>query len=376
MDQRYFVNDLPDWAGGLSQNIVVAEGEVALQPHFAEACRNRVIKLLLCLKLQEPSLMSHRDPTVYTGSLGVAFALIKLAHRMTSESGQCLMLAEKLLGERDYHPDVSASLLCGKAGLCTVRALLASSRGDQSLLHTAAKELEALGQVALRTNSDEWLYGRVGFLHGCLLLNRACAEQGKVLVAAEVIETVAAAVIASGVGYSTQLHHRSPLMYQWYGQEYLGAAHGLIGILFILLQVPSVLAHSGRITLIKRSLEYLMDMELVVTAADTASSSATRHGEESVEGGNGGGDGQNGENGGSGGGGSGGSRSGGGGSGEATMGYADSPGADYAALLTELYQEHNPEKLTDPAFVANTLLRYRDREDELLEAVRAKYTSE
>jgi chromosome segregation ATPase len=56
-----------------------------------------------------------------------------------------------------------------------------------------------------------------------------------------------------------------------------------------------------------------------------------------------------------------------------SSGDSSSSGVDYAALLTEIYQEHNPEKLTDPAFVANTLLRYAGREKDLIAALNRKY---
>jgi WD40 repeat protein len=46
---------------------------------------------------------------------------------------------------------------------------------------------------------------------------------------------------------------------------------------------------------------------------------------------------------------------------------------DYAAKLTSIYKEHNPEKLLDPDFVPTTLKRYLGREEELLQKLRDKY---
>jgi len=48
-------------------------------------------------------------------------------------------------------------------------------------------------------------------------------------------------------------------------------------------------------------------------------------------------------------------------------------GCEYTTLLTEVYQKHDPEKLTNPEFVRNTLARYSGREDELIAALRKKY---
>jgi hypothetical protein len=44
-------------------------------------------------------------------------------------------------------------------------------------------------------------------------------------------------MIKSGERYAQQARSKSPLMYQWYDTEYLGAAHGLTGIVYLLLSV-------------------------------------------------------------------------------------------------------------------------------------------
>jgi cytidylate kinase len=46
---------------------------------------------------------------------------------------------------------------------------------------------------------------------------------------------------------------------------------------------------------------------------------------------------------------------------------------DYAALMTEIYQKYNPEKLQNPGFVASTLARYAGKEEALIEHLRSKY---
>jgi tetratricopeptide (TPR) repeat protein len=46
---------------------------------------------------------------------------------------------------------------------------------------------------------------------------------------------------------------------------------------------------------------------------------------------------------------------------------------DYVILLTRIYLKANPEKLRDSAFVQNTLLKYKGREDALVEALEKKY---
>jgi hypothetical protein len=52
----------------------------------------------------------------------------------------------------------------------------------------------------------------------------------------EALASVVRAVLESGQEGAKKWNAPSPLMYQWHEKHYLGAAHGLIGILFMLLQ--------------------------------------------------------------------------------------------------------------------------------------------
>lgn len=46
-------------------------------------------------------------------------------------------------------------------------------------------------------------------------------------------------------------------MYQWHDSYYLGAAHGLSGILYLLLQIKEYLTETELNTLIKPTVDYL-----------------------------------------------------------------------------------------------------------------------
>ena len=46
-----------------------------------------------------------------------------------------------------------------------------------------------------------------------------------------------ASILNSGKSYAKACGIKSPLMYSWHESEYLGGAHGLAGILYLLLQV-------------------------------------------------------------------------------------------------------------------------------------------
>jgi len=79
--------------------------------------------------------------------------------------------------------------------------------------------------------SYELLHGRAGFLYAALFINK---HLGPGTIPDGILEPVVDAVLAGGrVGSSVNLD--CPLMYRWHGTRYLGAAHGLAGILHVLL---------------------------------------------------------------------------------------------------------------------------------------------
>eukprot|EP00565_Helicotheca_tamesis_P000060 CAMPEP_0185734652 /NCGR_PEP_ID=MMETSP1171-20130828/23129_1 /TAXON_ID=374046 /ORGANISM="Helicotheca tamensis, Strain CCMP826" /LENGTH=279 /DNA_ID=CAMNT_0028404703 /DNA_START=24 /DNA_END=863 /DNA_ORIENTATION=+ len=99
-------------------------------------------------------------------------------------------------------------------------------------------EYLAILDAALESDSDEWLYGRAGYLHGLLLIRHASDTPQSV---DDAIDKVVRRMISSGTSYARRCKSHASLMYQWYGGEYLGAAHGLFGILQQLLLARPVL---------------------------------------------------------------------------------------------------------------------------------------
>ena len=100
---------------------------------------------------------------------------------------------------------------------------------------------------------DEYLYGRAGYLYTLLFLRREINPQ---IIEDQLVTEVRnishssqtdqhpvryrkvfQTMIQSGERYARQRGSSSPLLYQWYDTEYLGAAHGLTGIVYLLLKV-------------------------------------------------------------------------------------------------------------------------------------------
>ena len=66
-------------------------------------------------------------------------------------------------------------------------------------------------------------------------------------------------ILYGGQKYSQKNYCRSPLMYEWHDKQYFGAAHGIVGILFILLSAGDKYISSEQLDdLIRPSIDYLI----------------------------------------------------------------------------------------------------------------------
>eukprot|EP00922_Rhytidocystis_sp_ex-Travisia-forbesii_P070747 GHVS01105633.1.p1 GENE.GHVS01105633.1~~GHVS01105633.1.p1 ORF type:complete len:450 (-),score=17.04 GHVS01105633.1:239-1588(-) len=215
------------------------------------------------------SQKEQRDPTIYVGAPGIAYAFLKMSLFVHNprEAASMVERAKSYLSphvlatslkDSERH-GVGPSIMCGAAGIHLIHALCGLiENGNQSTeFRDAVAKYASLSDTAMHIDSDEWLYGRSGYLHGCLLLNELVPNSIRV----ELVDQLASCVINSGKSTSAAIGcaDTCPLMYRWMGEEYLGAAHGLIGIIYTLLQVPSVARGQGvELTLIEKSINYLM----------------------------------------------------------------------------------------------------------------------
>ncbi|CAF1337514.1 unnamed protein product, partial [Didymodactylos carnosus] len=90
--------------------------------------------------------------------------------------------------------------------------------------------------VLSRSNPDEYLYGRAGYLYALIFLRKEVSSE---IIDSQLITDVFEYMIKSGEKYARHINSKSPLMYQWHDEEYLGAAHGVSGIIYLLLKVTS-----------------------------------------------------------------------------------------------------------------------------------------
>ncbi|XP_069958908.1 lanC-like protein 3 isoform X2 [Cherax quadricarinatus] len=159
--------------------------------------------------------------------------------------------------------DVVAFLL-GNAGVYAVAAVIFKALGNIKESEKYVSEFKHLAATITPVNwfsrgGDEFLVGRSGYLAGALWLH---SELNQDVLGESAVSAILDAMVESGQQYAH--HHRSriPLMYQYYGTEYLGAAHGLAGILHMMLSFPLWLSSRPHAKeLIRKSLDALLALQ-------------------------------------------------------------------------------------------------------------------
>ena len=171
---------------------------------------------------------------------GVALLLYRIATRLYSDSPdesraylhRAVQLLEPVLSQPDTH---RSTFLCGAGGPFAIGALVYSQLGDNGKAGECVRKLLQLftdQKSAFAKLPSELLYGHCGYLYALLLVRAHLPK----LVDDSLIAEVATMVLDIGER-QREAKYNSPVMYTWHGKHYLGAAHGIAGILTLLLQV-------------------------------------------------------------------------------------------------------------------------------------------
>ncbi|PWA87294.1 G protein coupled receptor [Artemisia annua] len=245
---RFFPNQFPDYEP-LSPNAYNI---------FSDQLKQAALDLKQTVIVNETWGNSGKvnDYTLYTGALGTAFLVFK-AYQVTHDKKD-LDLCQEILKACD-----SASLgssrvtfLCGQAGISALGAVVAKQSNDDSLCD---EYLTIFRKIKLPKDlPNELLYGRAGYLWACLFINKNLGENTissthmvkfkktimscfSVTFCAMIIHlilrfqrTIKDEIIKAGRKLATR---ECPLMYEWHGKRYWGAAHGLVGIMNVLMDM-------------------------------------------------------------------------------------------------------------------------------------------
>uniref|UniRef100_A0A3B5MP28 LanC-like protein 3 n=1 Tax=Xiphophorus couchianus TaxID=32473 RepID=A0A3B5MP28_9TELE len=230
---RRFANRFSDYRGAL----LPGQSAEAVLPAIVA----KIDKILKKIQVD----ISDCDGGLYDGPAGVAYMLYHVS--------ECPLFSE----QRDVYlktPDqnMRAAFLLGGAGIYAVAAMIYKSLGLADFVKPLTK-FRNLWEVCapinfLECGSDELFVGRAGYLCAALVLNK------------DQIKSICQAIIESGKQYARRKRKPFPLMYSYYGTEYLGAAHGLSSVLQMLLSYQDVLSGAEK-DLVWQSVDFLMTQE-------------------------------------------------------------------------------------------------------------------
>nr|GEW58010.1 LanC-like protein GCL2 [Tanacetum cinerariifolium] len=169
-----------------------------------------------------------QDFTIYTGTLGTAFLLLK-SYQVTNNKND-LDLSSEIIKACDYASSNSSvvSFLSGRAGVCALGAVVAKHQGNEQMVDYYLTQFKKI--KVTKDDPVELIRGRTGYLWACLFLNK---NLGDGTIPSTHTSPVVDKIIENGreMGVAS----RCPLMFEYCGDIYWGAAHGLAGIMYVLM---------------------------------------------------------------------------------------------------------------------------------------------
>nr|KAI8768175.1 lanC-like protein 2 [Biomphalaria glabrata] len=237
-EERSFRNTFPDFT---SDALPPLNKNKELEGDFQSKILSAIEKLLNTL--DEKAEDDGKDYSIYTGSSGHALLHLHLYMNFPGVQDQAdlykaLNWLKPILGRlKGSKP----SMLCGISGPLAIAAVVYDKLGEKKISGEYVAKVLALCEEVCNDFSipDELLFGRAGYLSALLFLQQHLGPQ---VINNDMVVKVVDAILVSGQDLAKRKHYKHPLMYEWHDKAYLGAAHGLAGIFFILLQVsdPSV----------------------------------------------------------------------------------------------------------------------------------------
>ncbi|VDO26329.1 unnamed protein product [Onchocerca flexuosa] len=176
----------------------------------------------------------------YTGGAGIAYAILRASsssfnhNRDESMKYGSRLLMQHLEAIRKKESNRETYYLLGSLSVYVIYILYEKrSERSKQLINRVIEIGHIIANSDVHDDGvDELLAGRVGFLAAVITLRQHIAHE---IIPDDCIRIVVNKIIASGRSYAVSKRFKVPLMYQYHGRHYLGTAHGLMGILQMLL---------------------------------------------------------------------------------------------------------------------------------------------
>ncbi|OAD59635.1 LanC-like protein 1 [Eufriesea mexicana] len=256
---RYYSNPYEDYPNS-SANIIDTDTN-EINEDYKKAIRIYVKKLMNRLEKRKIYWTSIDDYSVYTGSAGIAYMFYQYGKCFNEPAyiEKAMELVRICIHKINSKKEIT--FLTSVMGPLTLAAVIYHTKGLSTAAVITSLSIKSFVTVVLDESndlSDELLYGRAGYLFSLLFLN---ANISPAPIEDKFIKQVIALIIKSGNLYSASQRYKTPLMYTWHATEYLGGAHGLGGILYILLQAHQYLTQAQLEKDIKPALDFLQNLK-------------------------------------------------------------------------------------------------------------------
>lgn len=231
MSDRYFKNDLADYDASINQLFPTPQDFLAAGINL----KNEIVQATWSRRRSKV-----QDPTLYTGVLGTAFLCFKSYEVAGSKEdlSLCLEIVESC-AVAAVSMKAYVTFIAGRAGIYALGGAAAKYAEDSGKMHHYLKLLREMAREKAFVGDfgmpNELLYGRAGFLWACLFVNKHVGEEA---VSWSLLGPIVGTTVAAGRAGAGACHTQCPLMYEWHGTRYWGAAHGLAGIMHLLMHFP------------------------------------------------------------------------------------------------------------------------------------------
>ncbi|XP_076758502.1 glutathione S-transferase LANCL1 isoform X1 [Xylocopa sonorina] len=257
-NSRHYDNPFEDYPNPTA-NTVISDTANEINENYKQRLRVYTKKLIDRLEEKKKYWISD-DYSIYTGLAGIAYMFFQYGKYFDEsvyidKATELLRICvDKFRGKKEI------TFLTGTVGPLSLSAVVFHSQGFQDEAQNMILKIKSLSPIVLNEDSDlpdELLYGRAGYLFSLLFLNSNISPAP---IEDKLIRQVVALIIKSGYLYSASRKYKTTLMYEWHGTEYIGGAHGLAGILYMLLQAGQYLTQAQLERDIKPALEFLQNI--------------------------------------------------------------------------------------------------------------------
>ncbi|CAI9715591.1 2 [Octopus vulgaris] len=254
-DRREFPNPFPPFHG---ENLLSPQGKIAeeFSVKLEDCIQSLLSKLDYGLKSQDKN-----DFTVYTGVTGIALLHFHLYNAGPSrgDSKHLRDAAEILERPLRHLKEHRFTFLCGDAGPLAIGAVVYSKLGKEGRSEECIRKLCDMLPQVIQDESlpDEILYGRAGYVYALLFVRHYLGDalDGKLIL------QVCQKMLKSGQQTAHRERSKCPLMYEWHEKKYFGAAHGLSGIFFMLMQIGDPSLNSQLEQFVLPSIDYMLQLQ-------------------------------------------------------------------------------------------------------------------